>query len=115
MEHLLNVYASRASKHSIADFVGFCEVEAEEATRSLTEGLWLVSTSCYLSKNYSESYVSCSATSFSGVQAILRSSAPPAIVQYKLFCLTQLDIAFRHVPTVCRLASDSFLVAAVAV
>lgn len=43
MEHLLNVYASRSAKDSIAPFVGYSQVEANQATRSLTEGLWLVS------------------------------------------------------------------------
>ena len=43
MEHLLNVYASKAAKGSIADFVGYVEVDDEEATAKLTQGLWLVS------------------------------------------------------------------------
>ena len=43
MEHLLNVYASRAAKGSIADFVGYVEVDEEQATTKLTQGVWLVS------------------------------------------------------------------------
>lgn len=46
MEHLLNVYASRAAKGSIADFVGYVEVDEEEATTKLTQGIWLVSPVC---------------------------------------------------------------------
>lgn len=42
MEHLLNVYASKSARDSIAAFVGYSQVPAEAATRSLTEGLWLV-------------------------------------------------------------------------
>ena len=42
MEHLLNVYASRSAKDSIATFVGYSQVKSDQATRSLTEGLWLV-------------------------------------------------------------------------
>lgn len=42
MEHLLNVYASRTARGSIADFMGYCQVADEEATRLLTPGLWLV-------------------------------------------------------------------------
>lgn len=42
MEHLLNVYASKAAKGSIADFVGYVEVDDEEATAKLTQGVWLV-------------------------------------------------------------------------
>lgn len=43
MEHLMNVYASKAAKGSIAEFLGYCEVAAAEANYRLTEGLWLVS------------------------------------------------------------------------
>ena len=43
MEHLLNVYASRVAKGSIADFVGYVEVAEDEATTRLTQGVWLVS------------------------------------------------------------------------
>lgn len=43
MEHLLNVYASKAAKGSIADFVGYIEVDDEHATMKLTQGVWLVS------------------------------------------------------------------------
>lgn len=43
MEHLLNVYASKAAKGSIADFVGYVEVSEDEATTKLTQGVWLVS------------------------------------------------------------------------
>lgn len=46
MEHLLNVYASRAAKGSIADFVGYIEVNEDEATTRLTQGIWLVSPVC---------------------------------------------------------------------
>jgi hypothetical protein len=42
MEHLLNVYVSRAAKGSCADFLGYCEVPDREATMRLTAGLWLV-------------------------------------------------------------------------
>lgn len=45
MEHLMNVYASKAAKGSIAEFLGYCEVSASEANYRLTEGLWLVSSS----------------------------------------------------------------------
>lgn len=45
MEHLLNVYAAKAAKNSVADFLGYCSVNPDEANRSLTEGLWLVRTS----------------------------------------------------------------------
>jgi hypothetical protein len=45
MEHLMNVYASKAAKGSIAEFLGYCEVAAEESNYRLTEGLWLVSSS----------------------------------------------------------------------
>ncbi|GAB4817926.1 hypothetical protein N2152v2_004972 [Parachlorella kessleri] len=40
MEHLLNVYASKAARHSVADFLGFCEVDTP--VNRLTRGLWLV-------------------------------------------------------------------------
>lgn len=40
MEHLLTVYASKAAKESVADFLGFCEVD--EARGRLSRGLWLV-------------------------------------------------------------------------
>jgi hypothetical protein len=43
MEHLLNVYVAKAAKNSVAEFLGYCNVTAEESNRSLTEGLWLVS------------------------------------------------------------------------
>jgi hypothetical protein len=42
MEHVMNVYATKAAKGCIADFMGYCEVEPEEATMRLTSGLWLV-------------------------------------------------------------------------
>lgn len=42
MEHLLNVYAARAAPGAIAEFRGFLEVQPEEATSRLTQGLWLV-------------------------------------------------------------------------
>jgi hypothetical protein len=44
MEHLLNVYAAKAAKNSVAEFIGYCNVGYDEASRNLTEGLWLVST-----------------------------------------------------------------------
>lgn len=44
MEHLLNVYAARAAPHSVAHFLGYIEVTSAQATRALTEGLWLVRT-----------------------------------------------------------------------
>jgi hypothetical protein len=43
MEHLLNVYVSRAAKGSCADFLGYCEVSDREATARMTAGVWLVS------------------------------------------------------------------------
>ena len=42
MELLLNVYTANKAKGAVADFMGHCLVEPEEATRSLTPGLWLV-------------------------------------------------------------------------
>ena len=48
MEHLLNVYANKAAKGSIADFVGYIEVAEEQATTKLTPGVWLVSMDCIL-------------------------------------------------------------------
>ena len=42
MEHLMNVYASKAAKGSIAEFLGYCEVASHQANYRLTEGLWLV-------------------------------------------------------------------------
>jgi hypothetical protein len=42
MEHLLNVYASRVARGHVADFLGYCEVAADEASARLTQGLWLV-------------------------------------------------------------------------
>lgn len=36
------VYASKAARGSIAEFMGFCEVEREQANGNLTPGLWLV-------------------------------------------------------------------------
>jgi len=38
----MNVYASKAAKGSIAEFIGYCEVLPREASHKLTEGLWLV-------------------------------------------------------------------------
>ena len=43
MEHLLNVYASRAAPGKVADFIGYIDVASAQATRQLTEGTWLVS------------------------------------------------------------------------
>ena len=42
MEHLLNVYASARASIAVAHFVGYCEVQPEDAGGRLTEGLWLV-------------------------------------------------------------------------
>lgn len=42
MEHLINVYASKAARGSIAEFMGFMEVERQQAAGNLTQGLWLV-------------------------------------------------------------------------
>ena len=42
MEHVLNVYVSKAAKGSVADFMGYVEVEDQQATSRLTSGLWLV-------------------------------------------------------------------------
>ena len=43
MELALNIYAAKAAKGHCADFIGYCTVAPEEATPSLTPGLWLVS------------------------------------------------------------------------
>jgi hypothetical protein len=48
MEHVMNVYASKAAKGCIAEFIGYCDVEPEEATSRLTQGIWLVSSSMRL-------------------------------------------------------------------
>ncbi|KAK9901304.1 hypothetical protein WJX75_005502 [Coccomyxa subellipsoidea] len=42
MELLLNVYAASKARGSIADFMGHCAVQPEEAKHRLTPGLWLV-------------------------------------------------------------------------
>ncbi|KAI8466377.1 MAG: hypothetical protein J3K34DRAFT_524625 [Monoraphidium minutum] len=42
MEHLMNVTASKSARGSIAEFLGFCEVERDQAVGNLTPGLWLV-------------------------------------------------------------------------
>jgi len=42
MEHLLNVYAARAAPGAVAEFRGFLEVQPEDASSRLTQGLWLV-------------------------------------------------------------------------
>lgn len=42
MEHLLNVYASRAAPGKVADFIGYIDVASAQATRQLSEGTWLV-------------------------------------------------------------------------
>ena len=42
MEHVLNVYAARAARGAVAEFLGYCEVERGQATAKLTEGVWLV-------------------------------------------------------------------------
>ncbi|KAL6749507.1 kinase-like domain-containing protein [Haematococcus lacustris] len=42
MELLLNAYAGKVAKAHCAEFLGYCEVAAEEATSRLTSGLWLV-------------------------------------------------------------------------
>lgn len=42
MELLLNVYAASKARGSIADFMGHCAVQPEEANHRLTPGLWLV-------------------------------------------------------------------------
>lgn len=42
MELLLNVYAASKARGSIADFMGHCAVDLEEASHRLTPGLWLV-------------------------------------------------------------------------
>ena len=43
MEHLLNVYASKSARNSIANFLGYVQVMPSQASRTLTQGLWLVS------------------------------------------------------------------------
>ena len=43
MELALNIYAAKAAKGHCADFIGYCTVTPEEATPTLTPGLWLVS------------------------------------------------------------------------
>jgi hypothetical protein len=62
MEHLMNVYATKAAKGSIAEFLGYCEVSPREANSRLTEGLWLVSSS----SNNSSSSMICEVSSCSG-------------------------------------------------
>lgn len=42
MEHLLNVHAATAARGAIAEFMGYLEVQPEEASTRLTQGLWLV-------------------------------------------------------------------------
>lgn len=42
MELLLNVYAAKNARGSIADFIGHCVVQPEESSNRLTPGLWLV-------------------------------------------------------------------------
>ena len=42
MEHVLNVYASKVCRNSVAEFVGYCGVSSDEAVGSLTPGTWLV-------------------------------------------------------------------------
>ncbi|KAK9838686.1 hypothetical protein WJX74_001413 [Apatococcus lobatus] len=42
MEHLLNVYAAKAAPQAVAHFLGYIEVTPTQATKSLTEGLWLM-------------------------------------------------------------------------
>lgn len=42
MEHLINVHASKAARGGIAEFLGYCEVERQQAVGNLTPGLWLV-------------------------------------------------------------------------
>lgn len=42
MEHVLNVYISKVAKGSVADFMGYLEVEEHQASSRLTSGLWLV-------------------------------------------------------------------------
>lgn len=46
MELLLNVYAASKARGSIADFMGHCAVQPEEAKHRLTPGLWLVRIPC---------------------------------------------------------------------
>lgn len=58
MEHLLNVYASRVAKDSIADFVGYVEVAEDEATTRLTQGVWLVN-QAFLSLSQRSDHVLC--------------------------------------------------------
>ena len=41
MEHVLNVYASKVCRDSVADFIGYCGVSREEAHKNLTPGTWL--------------------------------------------------------------------------
>lgn len=42
MEHLINVYASKAARGAIAEFIGYSEVGRMEAAGNLTPGLWLM-------------------------------------------------------------------------
>lgn len=42
MEHVLNVYAAKRCPESVAEFIGYCGVNKEEASRSLTPGTWLL-------------------------------------------------------------------------
>eukprot|EP00210_Caulerpa_lentillifera_P003569 g3404.t1 len=42
MEHVLNVYASRVCPDSVAEFLGYCGVNNEESSGTLTQGTWLL-------------------------------------------------------------------------
>lgn len=56
MEHLLNVHAATAARGAIAEFMGYLEVQPEQASTRLTQGLWLVrrsrSASIFLRDHY---------------------------------------------------------------
>ncbi len=42
MEHLINIYASKSARGSIADFMGYVDVNPDEAAARLTAGRWLM-------------------------------------------------------------------------
>ena len=84
MEHLLNVYANKAAKGSIADFVGYIEVAEEQATTKLTQGVWLVSIYCT-----SFLYVPVLKTALSNRSVLVLSLYPLHMKACKHVCTTQ--------------------------
>ncbi len=84
MEHLLNVYANKAAKGSIADFVGYIEVAEEQATTKLTQGVWLVSI-----EFTSFLYISVFQTTLSNESVRVLSLYPLHMKACKHVCTTQ--------------------------